>query len=120
MQHFHNMFLKYPCSKLNIMKIKETSQKRGVIVVKVKLFGRVSDAMIMCKLGNLNCRKLTNQNVHTKVRSFYHTVVQSILISFKIVLLFNITLADFVLMSADVVLKSNTILKEMRIVQLSS
>ena len=33
--------------------------------------------------------------------------------------LFNITLADFVLMSADVILKSTTILKEMRIPQLS-
>ena len=34
----------------------------------------------------------------------------TILISFKIVVLFNITSADFVLMSADDVLKSTTIL----------
>ena len=44
----------------------------------------------------------------------------AILISFKIVLVFNTTSADLVLMSADVVLKSTTILKEMRILQLSS
>ena len=39
----------------------------------------------------------------------------AIFIYFKIVVIFNITLADFVLMSADVVLKMTTILKEMRI-----
>ena len=43
-----------------------------------------------------------------------------ILISFKIVVIFNIASADFVLMSADVALKMTTILKEMRIEQLSS
>ena len=43
-----------------------------------------------------------------------------ILISFKIVVVFNTTSADFVLMSADFVLKTTTILKEMRISQLSS
>ena len=37
----------------------------------------------------------------------------AILISFKIVVIFNITSADFVLMSANVVLKMTTILKEM-------
>ena len=42
----------------------------------------------------------------------------AILISYKIVVNFNITSADFVLMSADVVLKMITILKEMRIAQL--
>ena len=42
----------------------------------------------------------------------------AILISFKIVAIFNITSADFVLISADVVLKMTTILKEMRTVQL--
>ena len=56
MQHFHNMFLKYPCSTLNSMKIKETSQKRGVIMI--ELFGPVSDDLV-CKLDNLNCHKLT-------------------------------------------------------------
>ena len=44
----------------------------------------------------------------------------AIFIYFKIVIIFNITLADFVLMSADVVLKMTTILKEMRIEQLCS
>ena len=39
---------------------------------------------------------------------------------FKIVIIFDITSADFVLMSADVVLKMTTILKEMRIAQLWS
>ena len=43
-----------------------------------------------------------------------------ILIFFKIVVVFNTISADFVLMSADVVLKTTTILKEMRISQLSS
>ena len=37
------------------------------------------------------------------------------LIYFKIVVIFNITSTDFVLMSADVVLKMTTILKEMRV-----
>jgi hypothetical protein len=36
------------------------------------------------------------------------------------VVIVNITSADFVLMAADVVLKMTTILKEMRIAQLSS
>ena len=44
----------------------------------------------------------------------------AILISFKIVVVFIITSADFVLMSGDVVLKTTTILKEMRIAQLCS
>ena len=44
----------------------------------------------------------------------------AILISFKTVVIFNIISADFVLMSADVVLKMTTILKEMRIAQLCS
>ena len=44
----------------------------------------------------------------------------TILISFKIVVIFNIISADFVLMSADFVLKITTILKEMKIAQLSS
>ena len=42
------------------------------------------------------------------------------LISFKVLLLFNITSADIKTKSADVVLKTTTILKEMRIAQLSS
>ena len=40
------------------------------------------------------------------------------LISFKVLLLFNITSADIKTKSADVILKSTTILKEMRNVQL--
>ena len=44
----------------------------------------------------------------------------AIIISFKIVVIFNITSADFVLMSANVVLKMTTFFKEMRIAQLLS
>ena len=44
----------------------------------------------------------------------------AILISFKIVVIFNITSAYFVLISADVVLKMTTILKEMSVSQLCS
>ena len=56
-------------------------------------------------------------SIFTKVRSLLENSC-SILISFKIVVIFNnITSADFVLMSADVVLKMTTILKEMRIAQ---
>ena len=40
------------------------------------------------------------------------------LISFKIVILFNTTSADIKTKSADLILKSITILKEMRIMQL--
>ena len=39
---------------------------------------------------------------------------------FKIVFIFNMTSANFVMMSADAVLKMATLLKEMRIVQLCS
>ena len=41
-------------------------------------------------------------------------------ICFKMVVILNVTSAEFVLMSADVVLKMTTILKEMRIAQLCS
>ena len=59
-------------------------------------------------------------SIFTKVRSLLEHSCP-ILISFKIVVIFNnITSADFVLMSADVVLKMTIILKEMRIVQLCS
>ena len=44
----------------------------------------------------------------------------TILSSFKIVVIFNNTSADFALISADVLLKMITILKELRIVQLCS
>ena len=44
----------------------------------------------------------------------------AILSSFKIVVIFNNTSADFVLIIADVILKMTTILKEMSIVQLCS
>ena len=52
-----------------------------------------------------------------KVRSFLEHSC-AILSSFKIVIIFNNTSADFVLISADVILKTITILKELRIVQL--
>ena len=64
-------------------------------------------------------RVIIRRKVRVKVRSLLeHSCV--ILISFKIVVIFIITSADFVLMSADVVLKITTILKEMRIAQLCS
>ena len=44
----------------------------------------------------------------------------AILSSFKIVIIFNNTSADFVLISADVLLNIITILKELRIAQLCS
>ena len=44
----------------------------------------------------------------------------AILSSFKIVVIFNNTSANFVLISADVLLKMTTILKELRIAQLRS
>ena len=44
----------------------------------------------------------------------------TILLSFKIVVIFNIKSVDFVLMSADVVLKMTRILREMKIEQLWS
>jgi hypothetical protein len=37
--------------------------------------------------------------------------------SFKIMVIFNITSADFILISADVILKMTTILEELRIAQ---
>ena len=54
-----------------------------------------------------------------KVRPFLEHSC-AILSSFKIVVIFNMTSADFVLISADVLLKMITILKELRIAQLSS
>ena len=54
-----------------------------------------------------------------KVRSFLEHSC-AILSSFKIVIIFNNTSADFVLISADVTLKMITILKELRIAQLCS
>ena len=51
---------------------------------------------------------------YSKVRSLLEDS-RAIFISFKIVVIFNITSADFVLMSFDVVLKMATILKEMMI-----
>ena len=54
----------------------------------------------------------------TKVHLFFEDSC-AILISFKIVVIFNIKSADFV-DSDDVVLKMTTILKEMRIAQLGS
>ena len=58
-------------------------------------------------------------NPLTEVRSFLeHSCM--ILNSFKIVIIFNITSTDFVLISADVSFKMITVLKEMRIAQLCS
>ena len=54
-----------------------------------------------------------------KVRSFLEHSF-AILSSFKIVIIFNNTSADFVLISADVLSKMIIILKELRIVQLRS
>ena len=62
---------------------------------------------------------ISKRNVNGKVRSLLDQSCV-ILISFKTVVILNITSADFVLMSADVVLKMTTILKEMRIAQLCS
>ena len=50
------------------------------------------------------------KSVHFKILSCFS----------KIVVVFNTTPVDFVLMSADVILKTTTILKEMRIAQISS
>ena len=61
---------------------------------------------------------LSEYEVRTKVRSLLEH--NCTIISFKIVVIFNITSAVFVLMLADVVLKMTTILKEMRIAQLGS
>ena len=52
-----------------------------------------------------------------KVRLFLNRSC-AILSSFKIVVIFHNTSADFVLISADVLLKTTTILKELRIAQL--
>ena len=49
-----------------------------------------------------------------------HPVVKVCSCFFKVVVVFNTTPVDFVLMSADVILKTTTILKEMRIAQISS
>ena len=54
-----------------------------------------------------------------KVRSLLEHIC-AILISFKIVVIFNTTSADIKTKSGDVVLKMTTILKEMRIAQLYS
>ena len=54
-----------------------------------------------------------------KVRSFLEHSC-AILSSFKIVIIFNNTSADFVLISADVLLRMITILKELRDAQLCS
>ena len=55
----------------------------------------------------------------SKVRSLLeHSCV--VLITFEIVVIFNIISGDFVFMSADVILKMTTILKQMRIKQLCS
>ena len=67
----------------------------------------------MCLLNGL---KKSN---HVKVRSFFEHSC-AILSSFKIVVIFNNTSADFVLISADALLKMTTILKELRIAQLRS
>ena len=57
--------------------------------------------------------------IRVKVRSFLEDSC-AILISFKIVVVFNTTSANIKTKSADAVLKTTTILKEMRIPQRSS
>ena len=57
--------------------------------------------------------------MQTKVRSLLEHSC-AILISFKIVVIFNTTLAEIKTKSADVILKMTIILKEMRIAQLCS
>ena len=69
-------------------------------------------------LTNPSIKEL-NQPLRTKVHSFLEHSYP-ILVSLKIVVIFEITSADFILISADVVLKMTTILKEMRIAQLCS
>ena len=59
------------------------------------------------------------KSLNDKVRSLLEHSC-AILISFKIVVIFNTTLAEIKTKSADVILKMTTILKEMRIVQLCS
>ena len=67
----------------------------------------------------LMLRNLNAKQVAAKVRSFLEHSC-AILTSFKIVIIFNNTSTDFVLISADVILKMITILKELRIAQLCS
>ena len=54
----------------------------------------------------------------TKVRPFLDHSCCSILSSFKIVVIFNLTSAEIKTKSADIVLKMTIILKELRIAQL--
>ena len=72
---------------------------------------------------NKNIRKIEGilfYNVYDpKVSSFYQDRC-AILISFKIVVVFNTTSVNIKTKSADIVLKTTTTLKEMRISQLSS
>ena len=70
------------------------------------------------ELGGIQNQHPQKKNsLDTKVRSFLENSC-SILSFFKLVMIFNNTSADFVLISADVLLKMITILKELRIAQL--
>jgi hypothetical protein len=60
-----------------------------------------------------------NKSAAAKVRFFLDHCC-AILSSFKILVIFNNTSADFVWISADGILKMTTILKELMIVQLCS
>ena len=66
-----------------------------------------------------NCIMVHFLNLVLKVCSFLEHSC-AILSSFKIVIIFNNTSPGFVLISADVLLKMVTILKELRIVRLCS
>ena len=67
------------------------------------------------ELGGIQNQHPQKKNsLDTKVRSFLENSC-SILSFFKLVMIFNNTSADFVLISADVLLKIITILKELRI-----
>ena len=73
------------------------------------------EARGLCTLALKNFRKEILSG--TKVRSLLEHSC-AILISFKIVVIFNTTSADIKTKSADVILKITTILKEIRIAQL--
>jgi hypothetical protein len=69
--------------------------------------------------GIQNQHPKKKKSLDTEVRSFLENSC-SILSFFKIVIIFNNTSADFALISADVLLKMITVLKELRITQLCS
>ena len=72
-----------------------------------------------CPVSNKDTQMANKLPLNSKVRSFKENSYV-ILIAFKIVVVFNTTSDDIKTKSADVVLKTTTILKEMRNTQLSS